>query len=257
MNAVECQNIKDVPGVYQIEPRIEINENAIENQARILNFMSSDEAIQISGRGSMVVHPDAVDIAREASIPIRVKNLKPGEGTIIFPNKTQTTRKNPVAAISAGKYYLLSVSDRILVLPEQSKGYMHAITGILLESDVSFADNETPASVISIAIPEKYDGKIKVDIEGITRELEDGLKKQGYEPNYVGYDEAVGISFVGDSMRGTPGVTARIAGALAKEGVNIVMGGQSNEKVGPTCISYYVEVKDAERALKALCKELF
>ena len=258
LDAVECENIKDVPGVYRIEPKTKINGNTIEVESTILDRMSSDEVILLSGRGSMVVHPDAVDIAREGLIKIKVKDLnKESKGTTIFPGWTQTSAENPVAAISVGKYYVLSVNDHIITLPEPSLGYMHAITGALLDHRASYADDNSEGSIISLAFPEKPDGKTKLDIEGLSKGVEAGLRKEGFNPNYVGYDEAVGITFVGDSIKGTPGVTTRISGVFAKEDISIIMGGHGNEKAGPTCISYYVDVKDAERAIKALCKELF
>ena len=55
-------------------------------------------------------------------------------------------------------------------------------------------------------------------------------------------------------MSGVPGVAARVAGALATEGVNIRMISQGATEIN---IALLVEDNDADKAVKALHSELF
>ncbi|MCX6814693.1 MAG: hypothetical protein NTY20_03525 [Candidatus Aenigmarchaeota archaeon] len=255
LGAREYQIIKDAPGVYRIEPKITINGNTIEIKTDVIPFMSYNESCQIAIRGSKVVHPSAIDIAEDADLPIRVKSLGGEKGTLIS-RKSITTPENPVAAISTGLFYLLSVNDSAMSVPEESRGYGSLVTRIIADSGASYADTATPAKVMSFAVYSSYDGK-KVDIEKVKKNLEVCLGEYGYEPRYVGYRDVAGMSLTGDAMRGTPGMIARTSGILAKEGISISMQSQSDEKVGPTVINYYVESGDFERAVRALCRELF
>jgi aspartate kinase len=60
------------------------------------------------------------------------------------------------------------------------------------------------------------------------------------------------ISAVGAGMRGTPGIAARIFGAIARKNVNIRMIAQGSSELN---ISFVVSEKDGKEALRALHKE--
>jgi aspartate kinase len=254
IGAKDYHIIKDVKGIYRIEPVIRVNGESIMIPTDFLDKMSYDEAIQIAWRGSKVVHPCAIDIARDGPVKVRVKSIGEDEGTLISQEPGSTAEK-PVAAISTGRFHLLSINDPAMSVPDESHGYMHKVTGILAKNGVSFSDCATPASAMTFAIPLDYDGKV-TDIEFLKSDLGKCLREYGYNPRDVSSRNVGGISLTGDAMRGAPGVTARISGVLGRENVNIIMGGQTDEK-GSSAINYYVELEHFGKAIRALCSDLF
>lgn len=252
--AIGYQIIKDVPGVYRIEPVIRVGDDIIRIETDFLGRMSYGEAIQVAWRGSKVVHPDAVHISSEGKIPIRIKCIGPGEriGTLIS-DISDTTDNNPVAAMSTGNFHLLSVEDSAMLSRVK---YAYNIMNILDSCDLWFFDFAKSPSEITFAIPTTHDGS-NIDIEHARRVLEGSLKDRKYNPQKVYVNDAFGISLTGEKMRGTPGVTAKIAGIFGREGVSIRMGTQSDETGGAPVINYYVNPADARRILEALHTELF
>jgi len=255
LGAAEYQIIKVVPGVYRIEPEIKIDGETIRIETDFLRRMSYGEATQIAWRGSKVVHPHAIDISRDGKIPIRVKSIESGEGTLISET-SDTTPERPVAAVSTESFHLLSVDDPAMIVPEEGRGYIRDVIDTLTKCGLGFFDLAKSPSVLTLAVPTIYDGR-STDIESAMESLRGCLKEMEYTPRSVLCNNVFGMSMTGEAMKGTPGVTARIAGIFGKEGVSIVMGGQSDEREGAPVINYYVDPKDARRALEALCTELF
>lgn len=247
--------IKDVPGVYRIEPVIKVNGKTIKIETDFLRHISYEEATQIAWRGSKVVHPHAIDIARDGNIPIRIKCIGPGDGTLIT-DVSDTTPDKPIAAISTGSFYLLSVNDSELTDLREATKYCDKILKVLAELNVGIFDQARSPSVITFAVPSVYDGE-QTNMNYITKTLRGSLVDIGKNPRHVKHSDVFGMSFTGGAMKGTPGVTARITEILRREGVSIVMGGQTDETEGSPVINYYMDPNHAERAARALCAELF
>jgi hypothetical protein len=77
-----------------------------------------------------------------------------------------------------------------------------------------------------------------------------------YEPRYVGHRVIGGIGLTGDAMKSTPSATARIAQMLKRKGIIPPLESKSYER-GSAAANYYVELEQFERAINALCAELF
>ena len=233
--------VKDVPGIYRVEPEY--------GKKDVIPILSYDEASQITWRGSEVVHPLAIQYAKHNSISIRVKNLKQRKSTLIS-RESSTTHEHPVAAISARRFYLISVEDDLMDTPE-GRGYLSKMTGILSESGVDISDVSTSPNVISVTIPlgsQKTDGRIE---DVLKKRLED----YGYHPNVQG-KEVGGISITGEAMQNRPGTFAHLAGILGRKRISIIMGSQSDETLRSPNIIFYIRPKLLRTAVNAYCEDL-
>jgi aspartate kinase len=77
LGADSVEMIKDVDGVYTKDP----NKNA---DAEKLNFMDFDVMYKMALEGANVLHPDAIKLAKEKNVKIKMVYYKTGEvGTVI------------------------------------------------------------------------------------------------------------------------------------------------------------------------------
>ena len=82
--------------------------------------------------------------------------------------------------------------------------------------------------------------------------LEIALLGKG-EVREVSYEDDVSIiALIGEGMRGTPGVAARVFGAVAGKGINVVMIAQGSSELN---ISFAVKERDGKEAVRALHEE--
>ncbi len=74
---------KDVNGIYNVDPK------TLSERAFLYEVLSHDAAITIASGGSKIVHPAAIELAKNLSLDIRVRNFvhkSTPEGTLITSN---------------------------------------------------------------------------------------------------------------------------------------------------------------------------
>lgn len=80
MSSSELHIFKEVDGIFTADPRKA-------PLARLLPFITPDEAAELTYYGSEVIHPFTMEQVIRASIPIRIKNTfnPSGRGTVVAP----------------------------------------------------------------------------------------------------------------------------------------------------------------------------
>ncbi|MDU7216996.1 MAG: ACT domain-containing protein, partial [Dialister sp.] len=78
------------------------------------------------------------------------------------------------------------------------------------------------------------------------------LKRDGLIPEVVYDDDTAKISVVGAGMLGTPGVAARMFGALGSVGINILI--VSTSEISVSCL---IKREDVDKAVQAIHREFF
>lgn len=220
----------DVDGVKTADPRIV-------PEAKTLQVMTYDEIVQMAHQGAKVVHPRAVEIAMQCSVPLRVKcTFDQSPGTLV----TYTFE-------AAGTSWTELRNGRFVTGVTQLAG--------LAQITVPTADNgDTDLKVFrSLA-----DAGISVDLinvsptaksftvsESLADKAERVLRQAGFKP--VVRKGCAKVSIVGSGMRGKPGVMASVAEALHGADVRILQTSDSH-----VTISCLVDKDDMERAVRAL-----
>ena len=237
LNADRCDIYTDVEGVYTTDPRV------VPNAARV-EKISYDEMLELARLGANVLHPRAVETAKQSNVPLRVRSTFKTEniGTLIIGVNDMELCK-PVTGVAADlSQYRLVLCD----VPDKP-GNAAKIFKMLAENSISvdmiiqsYARHTTNTNDIAFTID-------KADLDKTLNILETVKSEMGAGNVFVDKDIAK-ISIVGAGMIDRPGVAAEMFNALASNNINLKMISTSEIK-----ISCLVERDNANVAIKALC----
>lgn len=223
----------DVDGVKTADPRIVPN-------ATTLTHVTYSEVVEMAHLGARVIHPRAVEIAREGRLPLKVRSTSgEGLGTLITDRRLDSgvdkvTSDRPVVGIA-------HVPERTQVQIDLS-GSLGPVTvaGVfraLGDSDISVdMIHLTPKEIQCIISTTDADqARDVISGIGLAAQLEPGFAK---------------VSAVGAGMHGVPGIMGRIASALAR--VNIAIYQTTDSHANISCL---VREEGVALAVKALHDE--
>ena len=241
LKADQCLIYTDVSGVMSADPRI------VEG-ARPIGHLSYAEAAELSYFGAKVLHPRAVLPAIEVGIPVRILNTfaPDDEGTTITADAAPD---GPIvkATTSLGGLGLLTV---------QGAG-MSGIPGFAARVFDTTADERISVLMISQASSENSICLVVTadTTDRLRAALQRMLAKElaHHDVERVTVEKPIAVvAAVGEGMRGTPGVAARVFGAVARAGVNVIAIAQGSSELN---ISFCVHEADQARAVRAIHEE--
>mgnify|MGYP000654457726 CR=1 FL=1 len=226
----------DVNGVMTADPKI------VGNKAKTIPELSFAEAMELSFFGAKILYPKTLDPAIERDIPVRVKNtLNPeNPGTVIVKECKKSDKV--VKAISAIRDCSLITVWGSSISCEPKISYL--TLGALYKSkiEVSMISQASSSSNISFIVKKKDSKKafelIKKEVGSINE-----VKEITCEDNIST------ISLVGEGMRGTPGVAAKVFSTMAENGINIMMISQGSSELN---ISFAIESRHLNKAVNSL-----
>ncbi|MGB3769132.1 MAG: aspartate kinase [Phormidesmis sp.] len=248
MQAEKCEIYTDVPGILTSDPRVVPD-------ARLMDEITCDEMLELASLGASVLHPRAVEIARNYGITIVVRSSwtdQPGT-KVVAPTPQPRPLEgleiaNPVDAIefdiNQAKVALLRVPDRPGVAA-QIFGELAAQqlnVDLIIQSIHEGNSNDVAFTVNS--------GILK-QAESVTAHIAPMLRSTPTaqdEAEVQTSNNIAKISIAGAGMIGRPGVAAGMFSALAEAGVNIQMISTSEVKVSCT-----VTAAECDRAIQTLC----
>ncbi|MEM3399259.1 MAG: aspartate kinase [Candidatus Micrarchaeia archaeon] len=218
---------KDVDGLMTADPKL------VEN-ARIVEKIHYNDALEIAHYGSKVIYEKAIAPAVEANIPILIKNFHGhGKGTMICNDETDTLVVSAVK--NAAMIDMFGYSEKMMAeFATMIAGFGRLnIYPLLLVESSSFGE-------ISIVVDSKH-------LEKVERIIKDTNGKRNIE---IKKDVGV-VSVIGSAMKGKVGTAARVFDALAEEKINVIGISQSASERN---ISVVIENKDVPSAVKKLHK---
>ncbi|WHF25956.1 aspartate kinase [Bacillus altitudinis] len=233
LKADKCDIYTDVPGVFTTDPRYVPS-------ARKLAAISYDEMLELANLGAGVLHPRAVEFAKNYQIPLEVRSSIENEsGTLIEEESSmeqnlvvrgiafedQMTRVT-VCGLSSG---LTTLSTIFTTLAKQNIN-----VDIIIQSVTS--TNQT-----SISFSVKTD-----DLSKTVEVLEEYKGALGYEQIET-ESKLAKVSIVGSGMVSNPGVAAEMFAVLAQKDIQVKMVSTSEIKV-----STVVDREDMVKAVEAL-----
>ncbi len=238
LGADEVQIWTDVNGILTADPRIVPN-------ARTLPELSYVEAAELAYFGAKVLHPKTILPAIERNIPIRVLNTFDPDGPNTRIVKEPTPVRTPVKAITAIRNLaLITVEGRgMMGVPGIAARTFSAVarTGV----SVLMISQASSEQSICFVIPAKDVPRV---VESLNEELERELRR-GFIDHIWSLDDIVIIAVVGQAMRGTPGIAARVFGALGEAGINVIAIAQGSSEVN---ISLVVATTQADEAVRRI-----
>lgn len=222
-------------GVYTADPWIT-------DKARVIPSLSYSEALELSRLGEWVVSPQAVELAEELGVRIIVSSVQDPfkECTTIGFEKAVEKQIVKAVAMIPGMSILTVEGAAMAGTP----GVASAILGEVAKRGVSVSMISQDASEIGITLLVK-----DRDLDTALKGLREGFGRQRLVKRVRIQRDVAVISAVGEGMRGTRGVAARIFSAVAEAGVNVLAIAQGSSE---TSISFAVATGDAEKAVKAV-----
>jgi aspartokinase/homoserine dehydrogenase 1 len=230
----------DVDGVFTADPKVV-------PAARVIRQLNFREAAEMSYYGAKVLHQRTMIPVGSMGIPVRTRNsfAPDAVGTVI--DGRITPGSHPVKAVTA-------VRDQCLVSVE-GKG-MAGVPGVAARLFKAIADARISVTMISqssseasicLAVP----GERAIDAEQtLKREFRSDITR-GDVDEIVARRGVSLIAAVGLGMARTPGVAARVFGALAHRGLNVLAVAQGSSELNITLAVDHDETADAIRALHA------
>ncbi|WP_113930215.1 aspartate kinase [Bacillus sp. P14.5] len=217
LNADRCDIYTDVDGVYTSDPRYLKN-------ARKLSSVAYDEMLELANLGAGVLHPRAVEFAKNHGVPLVVRSsMDKQEGTIIEEEVSMET-----GLIVRGVAFEEEII-RVTVL-----GLQNEITG-LSSIFTTLAKNHINVDIIIQSKTET--GRINLSFSIKRESLEDTIEVLQNNREELGFSSIehesglAKVSIVGSGMISNPGVAAQMFEVLANNQIPIKMVSTSEIKV--------------------------
>jgi aspartate kinase len=244
LNAHLCEIYTDVEGILTTDPRLV-------PQAQLLTDITSDEMLELASLGAKVLHPRAVEIARNYGIPLVVRSSwtdHPGTKVI----------SGPASARSLIGLEITRAVDAVELDTDQSKvALLHVPDrpGVAAKLFKSIAKEQINVDLIIQSIHEGNSNDIAFTVtqnslelaRTISLDIDPTLRNEHNTSEVIVDREVAKISITGAGMIGRPGIAAKMFQTLADVGINIEMISTSEIKV--SCV---IAAKDAQLALKSL-----
>ncbi len=230
IDADEIQIWTDVDGILTTDPRIVA-------EAAKVKTISFAEASELAYFGAKVLHPSTLLPAMAKEIPVCVRNSRRPlvEGTAIVRHAPPSRAIVKAIAFKRGITVVNVTSDRMLM----AHGFLARLFAI-------FDRHETPVDMVATS-----EVSVSMTLDD-TRNLDEVLADlQQFGEVAVEREQAL-ICLVGENLKFTPGVGARIFSSIEDVNVSMISHGASAINV-----SFIVANSDVERAVKSLHREFF
>ncbi len=231
----------DVDGVMTADPRVV-------PEARTLPAISYSEAAELSFFGAKVLHPKTILPAIESNIPLRIKNtFNPAHpGTVVL------REAQPNAMTAKG----ISAIRNLSLITVEGRG-MIGVPGMAARVFSTVA--QEGISVLMISQSSSEQNICFIIQQGATEKALNALEKC-FEPerarrniDRIWAQEKVAIvAVVGAGMKGTPGISAKVFGALGRKRINVIAIAQGSSEYN---ISLVVDENDMEDAVRYIHEE--
>ena len=231
--ALEAEDIQiwtDVPGVLTADPRIVPGVYKI----RAISFA---EAAELAYFGAKVLHPSTLVPAIDRDIPVHVCNSRQIDQPGTFISAAPVSSSSPIKSIACKRgITIVNILSTQMLL---SYGFLRRIFEVF----------ETHETVVDVVATSEVNVSLTVDSSQELEAIRSDLAEFGEVR--VAPDMAI-ICIVGEDVKETPGIAARIFGAL--EGINVQMISQGASRINMT---FLVAEETMEEAVWLLHEEFF
>jgi len=242
MQAECCEIWTDVDGVYNADPRMI-------KEAKLLDYLSYQEAMELSYFGASVLHPKTIGPIAQYHIPCLIKNTSNpvAPGTLISNENDQQKRVKAISNLDdltmvnvsgPGMKGMVGMASRVFATMSRENISLVLITQSSSEYCISFCIYSCDALRAEQSLKEEFE-----------LELLNGL----LEPLELKGDLSI-VSLVGDGMHHQRGVAAKFFSSLAQARVNVIAIAQDSSE---RSISVVIEERKCTDAMKVSHQNFF
>ncbi|MEW5720345.1 MAG: aspartate kinase, partial [Chloroflexota bacterium] len=238
LDADEAWIWTDVDGVMTADPRIVPD-------AQTLAEISYGEAAELSYFGAKVIHPKTISPAAERDTPIRILNTfnptHPGTRIVRAPRANGRTVKaitvirnlGQITIEGRGMQGMPGVAARVFSTVAREAINVLMISQSSSEQNICFIVESAQAQRAIDALEKEFElDRLRGNIDRISAQ-----------------DKIVILAVVGEGMKGTPGIAAKVFGALAERAINVISIAQGSSEYN---LSLVVDERDADEAMRAV-----
>jgi len=242
MQAECCEIWTDVDGVYNADPRMI-------KDAKLLDYLSYQEAMELSYFGASVLHPKTIGPIAQYHIPCLIKNTSnpAAPGTLISSENDQQKRVKAISNLDdltmvnvsgPGMKGMVGMASRVFATMSRENISLVLISQSSTEYCISFSIHSVDAQQAEQSLKEEFE-----------LELLNGL----LEPITLQGELSI-VSLVGDGMHHQRGVAAKFFSSLEQARVNVVAIAQDSSE---RSISVVIEQRKCTAAMKVSHQNFF
>ncbi|MEY4744218.1 MAG: hypothetical protein RL272_163 [Candidatus Parcubacteria bacterium] len=229
---------KEVDGVMTADPR------AVPDAA-LLASISYDEAAEMSYFGAKVLHPKTMIPAVENRIPIRMRNtFRPEAPGTVIGERSAPSPHGVKVVTAIKKLAMVTVEGKGMMGIAGFAAHVFAVAGRHKINIVMFSQSSSEQNICLVC--EAGDGRRFK--EALELELQEELSQRLVDRIAI-EDGVAAVAVVGEGMKGSPGVSARLFTAVAGAGVNVLAIAQGSSERN---VSFIVREADADAVVRAV-----
>jgi len=249
LHAEKCEIYTDVAGVLTTDPRLV-------EAAQLMSEITCEEMLELASLGANVLHPRAVEIARNYGVQMIVRSSWTDEpGTQIISSGTQPQvlqdleLGRPVDAVhydlNQAKVGLLHVADR----PGVAASLFGELAHQGLDVDLIVQSiHEGNSNDIAFTVGQEWSGRAEAVATAFGPMLPQSDLSSRSVPEVIVERNVAKVSIVGAGIIGRPQIAAQMFQTLSDLGINLQM--ISTSEVNVSCT---IAAQDCQRAIAALC----
>ncbi|MFB2773319.1 aspartate kinase [Pelatocladus sp. BLCC-F211] len=243
-----CEIYTDVPGILTTDPRLV-------PEAQLISEITCDEMLELASLGAKVLHPRAVEIARNYGMPLVVRSSwtdDPGTWVTSSQIKERSLINLEIARPVDNVTYDTDQAKIALLRVPDRPGVAASLFGEISRQDVDVdliiqSIHEGNTNDIAFTVFTPILPKAEAVAAAIAPVLSSHKSNQAEETEVMVQQNIAKVSIAGAGMIGRPGVAAKMFATLAAAGVNIQMISTSEIKV--SCV---IAAQECDRAVAAL-----
>ncbi|MEG4273309.1 MULTISPECIES: aspartate kinase [unclassified Microcoleus] len=251
LRADRCEIYTDVPGILTTDPRLVAD-------AQLMDEITCDEMLELASLGAKVLHPRAVEIAKNYGVPLVVLSSwsdAPGTRVVSPPPQPRPLEGLELAkAVDAVEFDLDQAGVSLLRLPDRP-GVAARLFGAIAQQNLDVdliiqSIHEGNTNDIAFTVTRNSLNQAVAVADAIVPALGKNSRPELGEPEVKAEEKPIAkVSIAGAGMIGRPRVAAQMFKTLADAGINIQMISTSEVKV-----SCAIDAEDCDRAVAELCK---
>ena len=239
LNADACEIYTDVPGVLSTDPRKVAD-------AQLMDEISCDEMLELASLGASVLHPRAVEIARNYGVLMVVRSSwSEAPGTRLTSRRGRSLNQaglelgSPVDGVEQMEHQAVIALSHIPDQPGIAARLFETLSGDGINVDLIIqSTHEGSSNDITFTVAE-------ADLDAARRVSQTVLNSLGGELAAEGGMTKLSIS--GAGIMGRPGIAAGLFHCLSQQGINLRLIATSEVKV--SCV---IDADSGRKALQAV-----
>ncbi|PSB07682.1 aspartate kinase, partial [filamentous cyanobacterium Phorm 46] len=252
LRADRCEIYTDVPGILTTDPRLVAD-------AQLMDEITCDEMLELASLGAKVLHPRAVEIAKNYGVPLVVlSSWSDAPGTRVVSPPPPSARPleglELAKAVDAVEFDLDQAGVSLLRLPDRP-GVAARLFGAIAQQNLDVdliiqSIHEGNTNDIAFTVRRNSLNQAVAVADAIVPALGKNSRPELGEPEVKVEERPIAkVSIAGAGMIGRPRVAAQMFNTLADAGINIQMISTSEVKVSCT-----IDAAECDRAVAELCK---